>query len=135
MQGGHLLQVRPLPSLCAPSAAVTALFGSSGGPRSPRSPPQTPQFCLFNRCRRRRRSSAPPAAATLLQSAARRRALVLTLALLTACYTWSSVRRLSELTQVESELPAGAAGGGLLQRAEANIASHLHGAASEQALN
>lgn len=66
----------------------------------------------------------------LLQSAARRRALVLTLALLTACYTWSSVRRLSELTQVESELPAGAAGGGLLQRAEANIASHLHGAAT-----
>lgn len=42
------------------------------------------------------------------------------------------MRRLAKLTQVEPELPAGAAAGGLLQRAEANIASHLHGAASER---
>lgn len=69
---------------------------------------------------------------SLLQNAARRRALLATLGLLTCMYTWSAVRQLSELIEAQPELPAA---GSLLERAEANIASHLHiqGASSESA--
>lgn len=69
--------------------------------------------------------------ASPLQSASRRRALVATVVLLTIMYSWHSVQQLEELIEAEPELPQG---GSLLQRAEANIASHLHlqaGVASE----
>ena len=134
---GNLLQVRSPACLCAPSAASVALCDLSAASCSPGRLRIAPNSAWFNCCRcRRRRLERPSATATPLpQSAARRRALLLTLALLTACYTWSSVRRLADLTQVEPELPAGAAAGGLLQRAEANIASHLHGAASKWAVH
>ena len=62
-----------------------------------------------------------------------RRWLLLLAAVLTAVYTWSSVRELSVLIEAEpADLPDGERS--LLARAESNIASHLHlkeGVASE----
>jgi hypothetical protein len=63
----------------------------------------------------------------------RRTYLLVTLALITITYTWSSVTHLSELIEAEPELPTESS---ILRRAEQNIASHLHlkqGVASKQA--
>ena len=61
----------------------------------------------------------------------RRLWLLLTLTTITIMFTWSSVNNLAVLIEAEPELPSS---GTLLQRAEHNIASHLHlkeGVASE----
>ena len=61
----------------------------------------------------------------------RRLWLLLTLTTITLMFTWSSVNNLAVLIEAEPELPTT---GTLLQRAEHNIASHLHlkeGVASE----
>ena len=52
----------------------------------------------------------------------RRLWLLLTLAIITTMFTWSSVNDLAVLIDAEPELPTS---GTLLERAEHNIASHL----------